>query len=143
MKDNAEAAGRTTDVPAISAARTRLDDAVLGYNHHAILVERYRGTVERFRASRAAFEAMGAERTALRDARHAAAFHRDAVCVAVGDFVRLMRDAGMPPESALIAVKQRLALSVTVATPSAPGVDASLLETDATSWAIKAYFDAA
>jgi hypothetical protein len=43
----------------------------------------------------------------------------------------------------LVAVKRRFTLSVTAATPGAPAIDASLLESDAGVWAIKAYYDAA
>jgi hypothetical protein len=136
-------ADQTGETPDISAARSRLDRAVLGFNRHAILVEHYRSDVEWFRASRQAFEAGARERAALRDARANAALHRALIRNAVGDFVRLMRDAGMPPEVVLVAVKRRFTLSVTAATPGAPAIDASLLESDAGVWAIKAYYDAA
>jgi hypothetical protein len=141
-----ETAGTTLsadDGSGISAARARLDHAVLGYNRHAILAERFRSAIQRFTVSRQAFEAGAAERERLREARANAALYRSTVRAAVGEFVRRMRDAGMPPEVALVAVKTRLVLSVTAATPAAPSLDAAQLESDASLWAIKAYYDAA
>ena len=143
MSDDAGTADGLAELPVISAARARLDRAVVEFNRHAIVADRHRAAFERFRISRAAYEAGTAERTALRDAREAAARHRAAVRSAVGEFVRLMRDAGLPPETVLVAVKKRLTLSITAATPGAPEPDASQLESDASLWAIKAYFEAA
>ncbi len=121
----------------------RFDRATLGYNRHAILAERIRAAVEAFRAARTDSERGKAARAALRAARAAAALHHSALQMAVGDFVRLLRDSGSSPEGALVAVKLRLASSTTAATPAAPSLDTSLLERDASTWAIKAYYDAA
>lgn len=131
------------DSSSITLARSRLDFAVRGYNRHAILVEHYRLAVRRFLESRQAFAEGAADRERLRTARASAEAHRDVVRAAVSEFVRQLRDAGMAPEVALVAVKHRLCLSVTVTTPGAPSPDAALLEVDASSWAIKAYYDAA
>jgi len=65
------------------------------------------------------------------------------VRAAVGEFVRRMRDAGMPPEVALVAVKTRLVLSVTAATPAAPRSTRRSSSPMRGLWAIKAYYDAA
>jgi hypothetical protein len=133
----------TGEGSSISAARARLDQAVLGFNRHALLVEQYRLAVQRFSQSRQLYEAGAAERETLRQARDAAAGYRGAVRTAVDEFVRRMRDAGLAPEIALIAVKHRLALSVTVTTPAAPSPEAAALESDVSAWAIHAYYDAA
>ena len=133
----------TGDGSTISAARKRLDQAVLGFNRHALLVERYRAAVQRFTESRQLYEAGAAERDSLRQAREGAAMYRAAVRTAVDEFVRRMREAGLAPEIALIAVKHRLALSVTATTPAAPSLDAAALEIDVSTWAIQAYYDAA
>ena len=127
----------------MSAARARLDRELLGYNRHAILVERCRVTVDRYLRPRVAFEMDTADRTSLREAREAANGHRDAIRGAVGDLVRLMRDAGTAPEIVIIAVKKRLKIAITAATPGAPYAEAARLETDATLWVIKAYYEAA
>jgi hypothetical protein len=131
------------DSSSIGRARSRLDFAVLGFNRHSILVDRYRLAVRCFNASRQTFEQGAAEREQLRDARVSAAAYRATVRGAIGDFVRQLRDAGMAPEVVLVAVKLRLTLSVTAATPGAPAPDDLLLATDASTWAIKAYYDAA
>jgi len=131
------------DSSRITLARSRLDFAVRGFNRHAILVEHYRVAVRRFHESRQTFEEGTTDRERLRTARASAEAHRDVVRAAVSEFVRQLRDAGMAPEVALVAVKHRLCLSVTVTTPGAPSPDAALLEVDASSWAIKAYYDAA
>lgn len=129
--------------PAFAAACTRLDVALLGFNRHALLAERYRRAVEQYLVSRQAFAEGAQERAALREARASAANHRIVVRAAVSQFVRLLRDGGAAPEVVLVAVKTRLTLSVTAATPGAPPSDASLLATDAALWTIKAYYDAA
>ena len=116
---------------------------MLGFNRHAILVEYYRVAMVRFHESRQAYEAGAADRERLRAARANAAIHRMLVRDAVREFVHQLRDSGMAPEVALVAVKHRLTLSVTATTPGAPSCDAVLLETDASSWAIQAYYDAA
>ena len=131
------------DSSVITRARSRLDFAVLGFNRHAILVEYYRVAMVRFHESRQAYEAGAADRERLRAARANAAIHRSLVRDAVREFVHQLRDSGMAPEVALVAVKHRLTLSVTAATPGAPSCEAALLETDASSWAIQAYYDAA
>jgi hypothetical protein len=131
------------DSSSIRLARSRLDLAVLDYNRHACLVERHRLTAQRFRESIATFEQGAAGREQLRNARESAAAYRATVRHAVGDFVRQLRDAGMAPEVVLVAVKHRFTLSVTAATPNAPAGDAALLESDASTWAIEAYYDAA
>lgn len=143
MSEEAGAAQPIADTLAISTARARLDEALLAFNRHAILIERHRRAVEQFRFSRHAFEAAAAERTALRDERERAVLQRAAVREAVGDFVRLMRDAGLPPEIVLVAVKRRLILTVSAEHPPAPTLDATLMESDASAWAIKAYYEAA
>jgi hypothetical protein len=143
VSDDAATTWTVADDPALAAARARLDLALLGFNRHANLVEHFRLAVERFRQSREAFEAGSAERAALREARAAAALHRETVRASVGQFVRLLREAGMPPETALIAVKRRLTLSATTTCPGAPAIESACLETDAGLWAIKAYFEAA
>lgn len=131
------------DGPGVSAARTRLDCAVLGYNRHAIVVERDRVAIRRIRTVLPTVETEAAEREALKGERALAAVHRATIRGAVGEFVRLMRDAGLPPQTALIAVKCRLAFTVTKATPGAPLCDAELLAVDLSTWAINAYYDAA
>jgi hypothetical protein len=131
------------DGSTISTARQRLDQAVLGFNRHALLVERYRVAVARFTASRQLYETGSAERETLRQARESAAMYRATVRAAVDEFVRRMREAGMAPEIALVAVKHRLTLSVTATTPAAPSPDAAALEMDVSTWAIQAYYDAA
>jgi hypothetical protein len=131
------------DSSGIRLARARLDFAVLGYNRHACVAERYRLAAQRFRESLATFEQGAACREQLRAARASAAAYRATVRRAIGDFVRQLRDAGMAPEVVLVAVKHRFTLSVTAATPNAPANDAALLETDASTWAIEAYYDAA
>lgn len=143
MNEEKGTTGHPADDPGILVARERLGRAVIGFNRHANLVERFRASLAQFRASRATFESGAVARASLREAREHAALHRAAVRNAVGDFVRLMRDAGLPPERVLVAVKRQLTLSVTVETPGAPSIDASQLETDASLWAIKAYFEAA
>ena len=142
---------RSADAPAAEAgsgaefasAGARFDRAALGFNRHANVAERYRVAVDAFRAARATFERGTAERAALREARIATALHRDALQVAVIDLVRLLRDAGAPPERALVAVKLRLAAATTSETPGAPSLDGAMLERDASLWAIKAYYEAA
>ena len=131
------------DASLITRARSRLDFAVLGFNRHSILVERYRVAVAQFRESRQTYGEGAADRERLRAARANAAIHRSLVRDAVREFVHQLRDSGMAPEVALVAVKHRLTLSVTAATPGAPSCEAALLETDASSWAIQAYYDAA
>lgn len=131
------------DGPGVSAARARLDVAVLGYNRHAIVVERDRIAIRRERCVCPTLETDAAEREALRGERTLTALHRATIRGAVGEFMRLMRDAGLPPETALIAVKCRLAFTVTATTPGAPLDDAELLAVDLSTWAINAYYDAA
>jgi hypothetical protein len=143
VSDQVDSGNVLGESSALTDARARLDFAVLGYNRHANLVELHRHAVEAFRVARASYEAGAAERASLRSAREAAALHRAAICLAIGVFVRLLRDSGSEPQQALIAVKRQFTLSVTVHTPDAPSLDASLLEQDAGTWAIKAYYDAA
>lgn len=131
------------DGPGVSAARARLDVAVLGYNRHAIVVERDRVAIRRVRTARPTLETEAVEREALRGERALAALHRATIRGAVGEFMRLMRDAGLPPQTALIAAKRRLTFTVTAATPGAPLCDAELLAVDLSTWAINAYYDAA
>jgi hypothetical protein len=54
-----------------------------------------------------------------------------------------MREDRMSPERALIAVKEHMRLAEAGGSETAPGPEAALLLTDATSWAIYAYYEAA
>lgn len=135
--------GPEGDVPAVAAARERLDRAMLGYNRHALLAERFRLAVARFHASRAAFESGVADRERWREARAAAARSRDEIRLTIREYAHRLRDEGVAPERMLVAVKDRLRLSATPELPGAPAFEASTLESDASAWAIEAYYEAA
>jgi hypothetical protein len=135
--------GPACQVPAVAAARNRLDRAILAYNRHALLSEQFRIAVEHFRASKAAFEAGAADRERWREARAAAALHRSSIERSVITYVHRLRDEGVAPERTLVAVKQRQQLSVCEATPAAPSFETLTLAADLSTWAIAAYYDAA
>jgi hypothetical protein len=135
--------GPLADVQTVVDARDLLDRAMLGFNRHCNLVERYRLAAARFQASKAVYEAGGADRERWREARAAVAAHRETVRVYVREYVHRLRDEGVAPERVLMAVKQRLFLSATAEKPGAPLFDATSLERDASRGAIEAYFEAA
>jgi hypothetical protein len=135
--------GPACEVAAVASARNRLDRAIVAYNRHSLLSERFRIAVEHFHASRAAFEAGAADRERWREARAAAALHRTIIERSVTTYVHCLRDEGVAPERTLIAVKQRQQLSVGAATPAAPPLEMQTLAADLSSWAIAAYYDAA
>lgn len=116
---------------------------MLGFNRHSLLVEHYRLAVATFQASKAAYETGSSDREHWREARASAAAHRANVRLCVLEYVHRLRDEGVAPEGALIAVKQRLRLSATTETPGAPRFEAVTLDTDAVTWTIAAYYDAA
>lgn len=132
-----------SDVAMVAAARDQLDRAMIAYNRHALLVDRYRRAVAAFQASRAAFERGLAEREEWRIARAAASVSREQVRVTVREYALRLRDEGVAPELMLVAVKARMRLCVTRELPAAPGYEASILEKEAATWAIDAYYDAA
>jgi hypothetical protein len=127
----------------VLAARNRLDAAILGFNRHSILAERYRRAVGTFHAAKTTFEALSAQRHQWREARASAALHRANVRATVQKYVHCLRDEGIAPEVALIAVKDRLHLSVSRDGPGPPMFDAASLGRDAADWAIAAYYDVA
>jgi hypothetical protein len=57
------------------------------------------------------------------------------------DYVQRLRDEGVAPEAALIAVKNRLLFSASTAFPGAPRFEATKLAADASTWAIEAYYE--
>jgi hypothetical protein len=150
-----------SDVQRVADARTRLDRSITGYNRHSLISDQYRRALERFQQAQARFEeirstvedtqatiaAQQATRAhdveRWRDARAAAAVHRAGVEYSVREYVHSLRDEGMAPEEALVAVKRRLVVVVTDKAPDAPAFEASRLATDVGAWAISAYFDAA
>lgn len=150
-----------SDVQRVAEARSRLDRAISGYNRHSLIGDRYRRSLERFQDAQARFESVRsavqetqatvAERRAARardlerwrEARAAMAAHRAGVEQHVREYVHRLRDEGVTPEGALVAVKRRLSIVVTDTAPDAPPFEASQLATDIGAWAIAAYFDAA
>ena len=161
MQSTPELPDPFSDVQRVSEARSRLDRAISGYNRHSLIGDRYRRSLERFQGAQARFESLlstvqetwatVAEHRAARardlerwrEARAAMAAHRAGVEQHVREYVRLLRDEGMPPEAVLVAVKRRLSIVVTDTAPDAPTFEASQLATDVGAWAIAAYFDAA
>jgi hypothetical protein len=143
MNPEQDRAGPESGVPDVAAARDRLDDAILGFNRHSNLAERYRLAVARFQASKALFEGGAAERERWREARVAALAHRENVSLSIRDYVHRLRDEGVAPETALLAVKDRLLFAVSPEFPDAPRFDAETLATDASTWAIQAYYNVA
>jgi hypothetical protein len=147
------------NVDSVSAARSRLDGSISGYNRHATLAAQFRRSLEQFERSRANFESIRTavwqtleasdeiRRTAmlerLRVAREGAARHRSAVELGVRDYVHSLRHEGVSPEKVLVAVKGRLAHAVTASAPDAPRFEAVSLAEDVSRWAISALFDAA
>jgi hypothetical protein len=127
----------------VLAARNRLDAAILGFNRHSILAERYRRGVETFQAAKASFQTGALQREDWREARASAALHRANVRATVQTYVHCLRDEGIAPEVALIAVKDRLHLSASRERPGPPAFDAASLGRDAADWAIAAYYDVA
>lgn len=138
-----ESDGPAADVAAVAAARDQLDRAMIAFNRHTLLGERYRLAVATFQASKAAFERGLAEREQWRLARAAASLSRDMVRVTVREYAVRLRDEGVAPERMLIAVKARMRFCVTRERPAAPGFETSILERDAAAWAIDAYYEAA
>ncbi|MEO7455532.1 MAG: hypothetical protein ABIY52_04670 [Gemmatimonadaceae bacterium] len=120
-----------------------MDNAIIGFNRHANLVERYRVAVLRYRGLKSAYETGVKEREEWREARLAAATRRTLLRAMICDYVHRLRDEGVGPERVLIAVKGRMVLAVTKTAPAAPDMEADALMHDASDWVISAYYEAA
>lgn len=141
----------------VDVARARLDNAILGFNRHALLVDKYRLAMARyqnavlafeagkskFEANRRAYDEAALDRAMWHDERAAAALHRDNIYRFVKLYVHELRDQGMAPETALTTVRARLAQCVTQDTPGAPLLEATMLAADLGKWTIEAYYEAA
>jgi hypothetical protein len=117
--------------------------AVTAYALQTDLTHRYRVAAARFQEAKDEFEALRQMFDALADHRAQALAERDAIRRAVRAYSRSLREEQVPPEQALVRVKETVHDIVRAIPGDTPLPDAETLEEDVAVWAIQAYFEAA
>jgi hypothetical protein len=137
--------GRHDQSPIVAWAlhTSALKRAVTAYALQTELTQRYRVAAARFQEAKDEFEALRQMFDALADHRAQALAERDAIRSAVRACSRSLRDEQVPPEQALVRVKDAVHEIVLAIPRDTLLPDAESLEEDVAVWAIQAYFEAA